>query len=187
MKRSGRVCVVVFFALLFFPYQLAFSKRKPRIFHPQMEPAKGEWGAPHMHVGEKPAAKWSEETINSAVKKKPIKGRLVTRSGEIIDVGCYLQLGKHGKPHAGCGKACLMNGHAVGLLTAKGHVYLLFPEEHNARKTGQTTLRQVLIHHVSEIVEVTGTLTNVKGQKAIYVQGFVKKNLPSRDLSNKPK
>ncbi|OGQ13505.1 MAG: hypothetical protein A3B70_04525 [Deltaproteobacteria bacterium RIFCSPHIGHO2_02_FULL_40_11] len=152
-----------------------YSKKKLNIFHPQMKPSAGDWGSPVHRVGEKPLDTWSKTTFESAVDKKPLEGKVVTREGEIIDVSCYTQLGKHGADHAGCAKACILNGQPMGLLEDTGTIYLLIPEEHNPRRDGKTSLREALIHHVAQIVQVTGTYTNVNGTKTIFVHGFVKK------------
>jgi len=174
---NSRICcslsgIVVFLGLSFSGYGQSTSN----ILNPQMAPAQGSWDAPSHHVGKEPKSVWSRETIDAAVDKSPLEGKIVTRVGEIIDVSCYLQLGKHGKAHAGCAKSCIMNGHPIGLLDANGAVYLLFPEEHDARRDGKTVLGSALVHYVAHIVKVTGTYTNVQGHKAIYVHGFVKQD-----------
>lgn len=173
-RYKGILPMMIIAGLMTLP-MASYGKKKPKIFHPEMESVAGDWEAPHRMVGEKPKTTWSEETMGAAVNRKPLEGKIVTRVGEIIDVSCYLQLGKHGKGHVGCAKSCIMNGHAMGLLDADGNVYLLFPEEHDSRRDAKTELRNALIHYVAEIVKVTGTFTNVKGQKAIYVHGFIKK------------
>jgi hypothetical protein len=48
-------------------------------------------------------------------------------------------------------------------------------EEHNSRRDGLTTFRKQAIEHMAHIVQVNGTYSEVEGQKAIYVQGTVKK------------
>jgi hypothetical protein len=47
-------------------------------------------------------------------------------------------------------------------------------EEHDPRRDGKTSLRDAAIEHFAQVVQVTGTRTTVDGQKALYVQGFVK-------------
>lgn len=173
MHRIKGIFFIMFSLVIFSNF--SFSAPKTKVLHPKMGPLEGNWDAPHSKVGEKPKGVWSAETVNAAVNKKPLQGKVVTRVGEIIDVSCYLQLGKHGKEHAACAKSCIMNGAPIGLLDADGNVYVLIAEEHDARRDGKTELNQALINHIANIVEVTGTFTNVKGMKAIYVQGFVKK------------
>jgi len=64
---------------------------------------------------------------------------------------------------------------AVGLLAQDGTVYLLIDEEHDPRRDGLTEFRQKAIEHMAHVVTISGTSTEVGGQKAIFVQGFVKK------------
>ncbi len=111
----------------------------------------------------------------SSVDGKPVKGKATTLVGEIIDLSCYLQVGKHGDKHRGCGQKCVQAGQPVGLLTADGSVYMLIDEEHNDRRDGLTEFRKACIENMAYIVTVNGTLTNVTGQRALYVQGYVKK------------
>ncbi|MBI4041443.1 MAG: hypothetical protein HY390_06215 [Deltaproteobacteria bacterium] len=152
------------------------SSSSLKVFYPEMKPAVGAWGKPSHRIGEKPTEIWSNTTVEAGVLKKPLEGKVVTRVGEIIDVSCYTQLGKHGADHAECAKSCLLEGEPMGLLEENGTVYLLVSEEHDARRDGQTVLKEALINHVAHIVEVTGTYTNVNGLKTIFVQGFVKKD-----------
>ena len=150
------------------------------IQHPQLKPAKGTHEAPVEVVGAMPTTTWSGTTVESAVPnqdgvKIPRKGQVVTRTGEIIDVSCYLQLGKHGEGHRECGVKCAKEGNPIGLLTADGSVYLLMAEEHHPRRDGDVDgLRKKLIERMAEIIKVTGTETELNGQKAIFVSGFAK-------------
>lgn len=150
------------------------------IQHPQLKPAKGTHEAPTEVVGAMPTTTWSGTTVESAVPnqdgvKVPRKGQVVTRTGEIIDVSCYLQLGKHGEAHRDCGVKCAKEGNPIGLLTADGSVYLLMAEEHHPRRDGEVGgLRKKLIEHMAEIVKVTGSETELNGQKALFVSGFAK-------------
>ena len=172
-RKQTVIFMVSIFVVLSLP--LFIYGKKINIFNPQMKPSAGEWGSPAHRIGEKPKDAWSATTKEAAVNKKPLEGKVTTRIGELIDVSCYLQLGKHGKEHEACAKGCLLNGQPLGLLDEEGTVYILIPEEHDQRRDGKTALKEALIEHVAQIVEVTGTLTNVKGLKTLYVQGFVKK------------
>ncbi len=117
---------------------------------------------------------WSITTVASSIEGKPISGKAVSIVGEIIDLSCYLQVGKHGDKHRGCGQKCVANGQPVGLLQEDGSVYMLIDEEHDQRRDGLTDFRKQAIEHMAHIVRVNGTLTEVAGQKAIYVQGYLK-------------
>ena len=48
-------------------------------------------------------------------------------------------------------------------------------EEHDPRRDGLTNFRQAAIDHMAYVMEVTGTLSEVDGQKALFVTGYVKK------------
>ncbi len=139
---------------------------------PQMNPDFDKTDGTLGEKGEKP---WTDTTIKAGVDSKPLQGKAVAITGEIIDLSCYLQLGKHGEKHKACGTKCLNSGQPIGLLTKEGGVYLLIDEEHDPRRDGQTELRKAATDHFAQVVEVTGTETSVRGIHTIYVQGFVKK------------
>jgi hypothetical protein len=141
---------------------------------PQMTP-EGGWDTAMGTLGEKPAEPWTDTTIAAGVDKKPLPGKITTVTGEIVDLSCYLQLGKHGEKHKSCGQKCLNSGQPIGLLTKDGALYMLMDEEHDPRRDGQTELRKAAGDHFAHVMEVTGTETSVRGVHAIYVQGFVKK------------
>jgi hypothetical protein len=154
---------------------MAIVAKAPGILQPQMKVEHGSYASPMGTLGEKPAQPWTDTTIAAGVDKKPLPGRNVTVTGEIVDLSCYLQLGKHGEPHKACGTKCLQAGEPIGLLAQDGTIYMLMAEEHDPRRDGQTTFRQAAIDHFAHIMQVTGTETTVAGHHAIYVQGFVKK------------
>jgi hypothetical protein len=147
------------------------------VLHPEMTVAAdaGTYAKPAGTLGEKPAEPWTATTVAAGVDKKPQPGKVVTEVGEIIDLSCYIQLGKHGEKHKACGTKCLQNSQPIGLLTKNGEVYMLMEEEHDPRRDGQTTFRQAAIDNFAKIIEVTGTEASVGGYKAIFVQGYVKK------------
>jgi hypothetical protein len=144
------------------------------VLQPQMTP-EGGWDKAMGPLGEKPAEPWSATTMGASVDGKPVPGKVVTLTGEIIDLSCYFQVGKHGEKHKSCGQKCLNNGQPIGLLTKDGGIYMLMDEEHDPRRDGQTELRKAATDHFAHVMEVTGTETTVRGVHAIYVQGFLKK------------
>jgi hypothetical protein len=144
------------------------------VLQPQMTP-EGGWDKAMGNLGEKPAEPWSATTMGASVDGKPLPGKIVTVTGEIIDLSCYLQVGKHGEKHKSCGQKCLNNGQPIGLLTKDGGIYMLMDEEHDPRRDGQTELRKAATDHFAHVMEVSGTETTVRGVHAIYVQGFLKK------------
>ena len=150
------------------------AKGASKMLLPDWKPEKGTHDQPAGTLGTKPAEPWTTTTIASAVDSKPLKGEIVTLKGEVIDYSCYLQVGKHGEKHKDCGQKCLRNGQPVGLLTKDGSIYLLMEEEHNPRRDSMTNFREAAIEHFSHVMEVTWTHSRVDGQKALFVQGYVK-------------
>jgi hypothetical protein len=150
----------------------------PGILFPDWSPpSKGTYKEPAAEIGKKAGADqpWSITTMASAIEGKPVPGKPITAVGEVIDLSCYLQNGKHGDKHRDCGQKCIRNGQPAGLLTADGTIYLLMDEEHDPRRDGLTEFRQKAIDNMSYVVTINGTYTEVAGMKAIYVQGFLKK------------
>ena len=145
------------------------------VLYPQFTPEKGSFDSPAGKIGQKPDNPWSVTTVAAAVDGKPLPGKVVTMTGEIVDYSCYLQVGKHGGKHRDCGQKCLRNGQPIGLLTKEGKLYLLMEEEHDPRRDSLTNFREAAIEHMAYIMEVTGTYSEVDGQRAIYVTGYVKK------------
>jgi hypothetical protein len=153
---------------------LGFAAAKD-ILHPQFTPEKGSFDKPAGTMGEKSDNPWSVTTMAASVDGKPVPGKVTTLVGEIVDYSCYLQVGKHGAKHRDCGQKCLKNGQPIGLLTKEGKHYLLMEEEHDPRRDGLTNFRTAAIDHLAYVMEVTGTLSEVDGQRALYVNGFIKK------------
>lgn len=145
------------------------------ILFPNFTPEKGTFEAPAGKLGVKSANPWSVTTAAAGVNGKPLPGKVVTVVGEIVDYSCYLQLGKHGTKHRDCGQKCLRNGMPIGLVTKEGKLYLLMDEEHDQRRDGLTNFRESAIEHMAYVMEVSGTLSEVDGQRALYVRGFLKK------------
>lgn len=146
---------------------------KAGILQPAMEPTEG-WTSKG-DMGQKGDEPWSNTTKGAAVDNKPVAGKTVTLTGEILDLSCYLQLGKHGDKHSSCGKKCLANGEPVGLVTQAGQVYLLMAEEHDPRRDGGVSFRKAATDNFAKVMTVTGTETNINGVKAVYVQGYLNK------------
>jgi hypothetical protein len=145
------------------------------ILYPQMTAEKGAFNKPYGTLGEKPDNAWSVTTVAASVDGKPVPGKVVKVVGEIVDLSCYLQVGKHGGKHRDCGQKCLRNGQPIGLLTQEGKLYLLMEEEHDPRRDGLTNFRQAAIDNMAYIMEITGTQSKVGDLEALYVTGYVKK------------
>lgn len=142
------------------------------------KPTAGTYEAPHGHLGKEPTPQtvWSTTTVGAAITgDKPLPGKPIEVTGEIIDYSCYLQVGKHGDKHRECGQKCVRNGQPVGIVAKDGTIYLLIDEEHDPRRDGDTAFRTAAVEHMAHVMMVHGTLSEVEGQRAIYVQGFLKK------------
>jgi hypothetical protein len=155
---------------------LAFVQGRGILFPDWSDPTKGTYDAPAAEIGKpvRPNQPWSVTTQASSIMGKTLKGEPITVVGEVIDISCYLQVGKHGDKHRDCGQKCARAGQPIGLLAKDGTIYTLIDEEHDPRRDNLTTLRSQLIDNMANVVKVNGTLSVVEGQKAIYVQGSVK-------------
>lgn len=127
-------------------------------------------------IGSKGTAGWTETTEKAAStaeqKKVLASGKVATITGELVDVSCYLQLGKRGEAHAPCGSDCIKHGQPAGIVDEKGTLTLLFVEEHDPRRYGEIDVRDKLASLVAKQVSVTGMLTTRKdGGAALYVEG----------------
>jgi hypothetical protein len=132
-------------------------------------------GAGPESIGSKGTAGWTETTEKAATtpeqKKVLDTGKVATITGELVDVSCYLQLGKHGEAHAPCGSDCIKHGQPAGILDEKGQLTLLFVEEHDPRRNGEIDVRDKLASLVAKQVSATGMLTAKDGRAALYVHG----------------
>ena len=155
---------------------IAVAQKKGILFPDWSKPSQGTYAMPHGEMGVKPSADqpWTTTTMASSIEGKPLKGKPFTAVGEIVDMSCYLQVGKHGDKHRDCAQKCVRNGQPVGLLTQNGTLYWLIDEEHDPRRDGLTAFRQAAVDHMAHVMTVNGTYSEVQGQKAIYVRGYVK-------------
>jgi hypothetical protein len=155
---------------------LAFVQGQGVLFPDWSKPTKGTFEAPAAELGKKvrESQPWSITTVASSIEGKTLKGQPVSVVGEVVDLSCYLQVGKHGDKHRDCATKCAKAGQPIGLLTKDGEVFTIMDEEHDPRRDGLTTLRTQLIDHMAQVITVHGTLSVVEGQKALYVQGSAK-------------
>ena len=168
-------CVVLLAAMLTAQETKGGKKgRTGGILHPEMTVENGTYAKPMATLGEKPTEAWSATTVAAGVDGKPQPGRPVTVVGEVIDVSCYAQLGKHGEKHRSCGQKCVQNGQPIGLLDRNGVVYLLMPEEHDPRRDGGVDARPSASDHMAHIVAVNGTEARLGAYRALYVRGLKK-------------
>ena len=170
MTRKSLICLAGVACL----GTLAWAATKG-ILHPEMKVESGTYDKPMATLGAKPGEPWSGTTVAAGVDSKPQPGKPVTVVGEIVDFSCYLQVGKHGEKHRGCGQKCVQNGNAAGLLTKDCALYMLMAEEHDPRRDGGVDIRTAAAEHMGHIVEVNGTEASVNGYSAIFIQGLAKK------------
>jgi hypothetical protein len=175
MRR--KIALVAAIGLTLAGITVAQVKKKYPILQPQMTVEGSSYDKPMGKLGEKPAEPWTATTMGASVDGKPNPAKIATVVGEIIDLSCYLQIGKRGEKHRACGQKCINSGQPVGLLAADGSIYLLMEEEHDPRRDGQTmaNFRKAMADHMAHIMEVTGTVSSHAGYTALYVQGFVAK------------
>src|SRR2546428_856377 len=78
-----------------------------------------------IQIGRADSAGWTATTYEAASgeanKKVLASGRVATITGEVVDVSCYLQLGKRGEAHIPCGSKCIEHGQPIGLLDSDAH------------------------------------------------------------------
>jgi hypothetical protein len=129
---------------------------------------------PVVQVGKPETAKWSATTYEAAAseanKKVLEEGKQETITGEVVDVSCYLQLGKRGEAHVACGSKCIANGQPIGIVDDDGDLYILFAEEHHPRRDGQVSLKGVFGPLLAKTVTVTGMVSEMKGYRGLFVQ-----------------
>ena len=94
----------------------------------------------------------------------------MTVAGEIVDVSCYLQLGKRGETHIPCGSKCIEHGQPIGLLDKEEKLYILFAEEHHPRRDGLVDLKKVFVPLLAKTVTVSGMETDMKDYHALFVR-----------------
>ena len=92
------------------------------------------------------------------------KGTTVTVKGEAVDMWCYMEGGDHGASHKACAIECAKAGNPIGILDAKGDVYLA------AGLQDHQPARDLLLNKMSEQVTVTGTLVTRGGTRMLFVK-----------------
>ncbi len=116
---------------------------------------------------------WSATTVeaanNDVAKDFLKKGKPATISGEVVDVSCYLQLGKRGEKHIDCGSKCVQNGQPIGIVDDNGKLTLVMVEEHHPRRDGQLSIRDKFAALMGKQARVEGMLTETEGNAALFV------------------
>jgi hypothetical protein len=120
------------------------------------------------------SVKWTSTTLEAATAEANQQvlatGKPAHVTGEVVDVSCYLQLGKRGPAHVACGTKCMMNGQPIGLLDHDGNLYIVMAEEHHPRRDGQVELKSVFVPLLAKTVTVNGMAVEMKGYRALFVR-----------------
>ena len=125
-------------------------------------------------LGNPSTARWTATTNEAAAaeanKKVLASGKKVTVTGEVVDVSCYLQLGKRGAAHVECGTKCANHGQPLGIVDKADNLYILFPEEHHPRRDGEVDIKSKFILLLAKTVSVSGTVSKMHGSNALFLK-----------------
>src|SRR5436309_2768042 len=92
------------------------------------------------------------------------KGPTVTVKGEAVDLWCYMEGGDRGAAKKACATACAKAGNPIGILDAKGTVYVA------AGLQDHQPARDLLLEKMDEQVTVSGTLVTKGGVKMLFIK-----------------
>lgn len=87
-----------------------------------------------------------------------------TITGEVVDVSCYIKMGAKGDGHKSCAEACAKAGVPMGILDAKGNLYVALSDKD--AESGNTKL----LGHEAEKVKVTGKVFTKGGVRVVSVE-----------------
>src|SRR5437773_11472746 len=92
------------------------------------------------------------------------KGPTVTVKGEAVDLWCYMEGGDRGPAKKDSATACAKAGNPIGIVDAKGYVYLTSGLEDHKPSL------DLLIAKMNEQVTATGTLVTKGGTKMLFIK-----------------
>ena len=125
MKRRGTHSIAILSAGTVLAGMLACS------IVANADPASQPSAAPKAETVGK-TAKWTDSTTKAAgtPEQKAVlaNAKPETITGELVEVSCYLQLGKRGEAHIPCGSDCLRHGQPAGIVDSAGKLTILFVE-----------------------------------------------------------
>jgi len=93
-----------------------------------------------------------------------VKGEKITVKGEPVDLWCFMAAGARGADHKACAVACANSGLPIGIVDAKGDVYLAMGAKN------MENAKVMLVKRMADTVEVTGTLVDKGGMKVIFIE-----------------
>src|SRR3954469_23381042 len=99
----------------------------------------------------------------SIIKAQP-KGEHATITGEVVDLWCFLEGGDRGPAKRDCAIACAKAGNPIGIVDAKGNVYVA------AGLKDHQPANALLLQRMSSQVTVTGTLVKAGGVQMMYIE-----------------
>jgi hypothetical protein len=91
---------------------------------------------------------------------------LVTVTGEVVDMACYLDHGAMGEKHAACAKTCIESGLPVGIKASDGKTYLIIGDH--------KPLNKQLAGRAAKTITVKGKFVERDGFKMIANAEIVK-------------
>ncbi len=135
-------------------------------------------------INEPADARWTSttwEAVSTPQHRKMLEhARPMTVAGEVVEISCFLQLGKRGEAHAACGQKCVRNGQPVGILTDTGDLYLVIPEEHHPRRDGQVSLKERFAELMAKRVQVSGMATSYRDYHTLFVRSLPTEQAPTQ-------
>src|SRR5437773_11234842 len=102
--------------------------------------------------------------VSTGVAFAQPKGPTVTVKGEAVDLWCYMEGGDRGPAKKDCATACAKAGNPIGVLDAKGNLYVA------AGLKDHQPAQSMLLSRMSDQVTVTGTLVKKGGVQMIYIE-----------------
>lgn len=102
-----------------------------------------------------------------ADKAEKKKKNVVTLTGEVLDMYCYMSHPESatGAEHAKCANSCISRGLPIGFLANDGTVYLIIGNDHNPAN-------EMVKGWGGKPSTITGTIVEQKGIKAIDITGI---------------
>lgn len=92
------------------------------------------------------------------------KKQTQTIKGEVVDLWCYMDHGARGPKHKACAVACAKMGNPIGIVDARGNVYVAVGSELHQPD------RERLIEKMAQQVTATGTVVSRGGLRMIYIK-----------------
>ena len=102
---------------------------------------------------------WTARAAEGKPEVKKEEAKEVTVTGEVLDLGCFIDHGAKGEKHADCAKKCIASGLPVGLQDKDGKVFLLIGDH--------KPMNAELAEHAAKTITVKGKLVQREGLSMI--------------------